>query len=60
MQEANIPPATTLHSKQCEDAHEFWVKDNEGKKPSGIPWDVVDPLTELPAQHFPCAELPTS
>lgn len=53
-----IPPGTTLHSKECEDAHEFSVKDNEVKKPFGIPWEV--PLTELPAQHFPCAELPTS
>lgn len=31
------------------------MKDNEGKKPFGIPRDVVAPLTELP-----CAELPNS
>ena len=49
MQQVNFPPATAPHTKQREDAHKFWVKDNMVKKHSGLPGDLVATLTKLSA-----------
>lgn len=47
MQQAILPPATAPHTKESEDAHKFWVKDDMGKKHAGLPGDLVASLTEL-------------
>lgn len=56
MQQANLPPATAPHIKQCEDAHKFGVKDSMGENTF---W-VARGLGGYPHRALRARSLPTS